>query len=328
MDTPPRKTKSALNLNQMDLNLLRIFDILMHERSVTQTAARCGRSQSAISHSVSRLRLMFNDELFRREGTKMIPTPRAFELAEVVSKALADLRLVVDRENSFEPEISSRNFRIGVSDYTALTFLPLLIEKFSAEAPVATLNILHAREFEVVEQLRRKEVDCVILGNPGLDDPNLKMRVLALDKMVCACWRGNPDCTAMTRETYLAAPHLQISADGNAVGVTDVALQKLNLRRRIAATIPHYLVAPWVLKGTSLITTFGDSVLLALDPRSETFVFEPPIPLPDVALTLVYERYVEADPGHVWLRNLIGRVAQEVQDRKAQLGRAPAGPQV
>lgn len=312
----------------MDLNLLRIFDILMHERSVTQTAARCGRSQSAISHSVSRLRLMFNDELFRREGTKMIPTPRAFELAEVVSKALADLRVVVDREIRFEPEISTRNFRIGVSDYTGLTFLPLLIEKFSSEAPTATLNILHAREFEVVDQLRRKEVDCVILGNPTLDDPNLKTHVLALDKMVCACWRGNPDLEEMTREKYLAAPHLQISADGNAVGVTDTILQKLNLRRRIVATIPHYLVAPWVIKGTSLITTFGDSVLLALDPRSEVAIFEPPIPLPDVALTLIYERYVEADLGHVWLRHLIGRVAQEVQARKARLASELASPPV
>lgn len=309
-------------MQQMDLNLLRVFDVLIQERSVTRTALRIGRSQSAVSHAVGRLRRVFNDELFRREGVTMVPTPRALELAAVVSKALATIRAAVDQNINFEPASSVRNFRIGLSDYTALTFLPGLIRKFSVEAPGATLNILHARETEIVDRLRNRDVECVILGNPSLNDPHLEKHVLIADRMVCAGWSGNPSLVDMSRAKYLAADHLQISADGQAEGATDLALREMNLSRRVVATVPHYLVAPWIIRGTSLITTFGDSVLLALTPESETVIFDPPIPLPDVLLTLIYERYLDADPGHVWLRELIGTVAREVQYAKARV--APA----
>lgn len=197
-----------------------------------------------------------------------------------------------------------------------------LFRQVSVEAPGATLNILHARETEIVDRLRNRDVECVILGNPSLNDPHLEKHVLIADRMVCAGWSGNPSLVDMSRAKYLAADHLQISADGQAEGATDLALREMNLSRRVVATVPHYLVAPWIIRGTSLITTFGDSVLLALTPESETVIFDPPIPLPDVLLTLIYERYLDADPGHVWLRELIGTVAREVQYAKARV--APA----
>ncbi|MBY5903894.1 LysR family transcriptional regulator [Rhizobium leguminosarum] len=306
---------AEFSLNQIDLNLLRTFDVLMRERSVTRAADRLGRTQSAISHSLGRLRDVFKDDLFTREAGIMEPTARAKELAEVISQALHEIRVAVDRHLNFDPTTTSRNFRIGLSDYTAVTYLPELIENFSMLAPNASLNVVHAREPDALGSLKNREVECAVLGNPKLDAEHFEVVELSRDRMVCAGWTGNPAMADMSLDRYLASPHLQISADGIAAGVTDITLQKLGLHRKVVATIPHYLVAPWVIKGTELISAFGDGVLLALSEESETAIVPPPLELPDVTISLIFDRSNELDPGHVWFRNLI----KDVSDRQRTL---------
>ena len=310
---------SEFSLNQIDLNLLRTFDILIQERSVTRSAIRLGRTQSAVSHSLGRLREIFNDVLFSWDSGHMEPTPRAKELAIVISRALADIRLVVDRHLNFEPAKTTRNFRIGLSDYTAVTFLPTLIDSFSKIAPHATLNVVHAREPDVLESLRSREVECAVLGNARVEGDQFEVIELSKDRMVCGGWSGNGLLDDFTPERYLASPHLQISADGTAVGVADTVMRAMGFTRRVIATIPHYLVAPWVIKGTQLVTVFGDGVLLALPKESEIRIVPPPINLPEVTISLIFERNVAFDPGHMWFRNLITGVSDSQKIRKEKI---------
>jgi DNA-binding transcriptional LysR family regulator len=316
-DKSPRQ---ELSLDQIDLNLLRIFDILMQERSVTKTAQRTGRTQSAVSHSLGKLREIFQDELFSRDAMRMEPTLRALELATVISASLSDIRHVIDRHMHFEPAETRRNFRVGLSDYTAATFLPSLIERFAAAAPHATLNVLHTRQSEVTSLLKARAIECAVLGNVMVDDDErIGQVVLSVDKMVCAGWSGNPALTQLTLERYLEASHLQISADGVGEGLSDAALRQMDLKRKVVATVPHYLVAPWILKGTQLLTAFGDSLVLALDSASETYVVAPPFDIPDVTVALLFERRLEADLGCRWLRSLIEEISVEQRARKASL---------
>lgn len=316
-DKSPRQ---ELSLDQIDLNLLRIFDILMQERSVTKTAQRTGRTQSAVSHSLGKLREIFQDELFSRDAMRMEPTLRALELATVISASLSDIRHVIDRHMHFEPAETRRNFRVGLSDYTAATFLPSLIERFAAAAPYATLNVLHTRQSEVTSLLKARAIECAVLGNVMVDDDErIGQVVLSVDKMVCAGWSGNPALAQLTLERYLEASHLQISADGVGEGLSDAALRQMDLKRKVVATVPHYLVAPWILKGTQLLTAFGDSLVLALDSASETYVVAPPFDIPDVTVALLFERRLEADLGCRWLRSLIEEISVEQRARKASL---------
>lgn len=310
---------SDFSLNQIDLNLLRTFDVLMQERSVTRAANRLGRTQSAVSHSLGRLRDVFKDDLFSRDAGLMEPTPRARELAVVISRALTDIRLVVDRHLNFEPEKTTRNFRIALSDYTAVTFLPSLIEAFSSAAPHASLNVIHAREPDVLGSLKSREVECAVLGNAKTEGDQFEVIELSKDRMVCGGWKGNPLLDDFTPERYLASPHLQISADGLAEGVADIALRARGLTRRVVATIPHYLVAPWVIKGTDLVAVFGDGVLLALPEESEIRILAPPIDLSDVTISMLFDRAVKFDPGHSWFRSLIQNVTDDQTLRKQQV---------
>lgn len=302
---------AEFSLNQIDLNLLRTFDVLMRERSVTRSADRLGRTQSAISHALGRLREVFQDELFTRDSGIMEPTARAKELAEVISRSLHEIRVAVDRHLHFDPATTTRNFRVGLSDYTAVTYLPELIETFSMLAPNASLNVVHAREPDALGSLKNREVECAILGNAKIDAEYFEVIELSRDRMVCGGWIGNPIMGNMTLDHYVTSPHLQISADGIAAGVADVTLQRLGLQRKVVATIPHYLVAPWVIKGTELISVFGDGVLLALAEESETAIVSPPIDLPDVMISMIFDRANELDPGHRWFRDLIASVSEK-----------------
>lgn len=300
---------SPVSLTQIDLNLLHALHLMVTEGSVTGAAARAGRTQSAMSHSLNKLRAIFNDELFYREGGRMEPTPRAIELAATISIAFGDIQDAVNRHWHFAAAETRRNFRIGLADYTGALYLPLLIKEFSKRAPHASLNVVHARDQDILSMFNGGELECAIVGNPAVRPGALSEQLLGLDRMVCARWSGSDQGTPPDLEAYLAAPHLQISADGLAHGVTDQAFAQLGRNRRVVATIPHYLVAPWVIKGTPMITAFGDGMLQMLYPETETMVFKPPIRLPDIKVKMLYLSHLNTDLGHTWLRTLIAEVA-------------------
>ncbi len=247
--------KKEFALDQLDLNLLRVFVVLMEERSVTRAADRLNRTQSAVSHSLAKLRAFFNDDIFNRDSGTMEPTPRAKELSVAVSAALANIRSAVDRHLNFEPLETIRNFRIGLTDYTAIAILPQIMREFIRCAPHATLNVLHAPESDIETLLQSGGLDCAVLGNANFKNDSLVEVVLSRDKLICAGWRGSAILSgALTLERYLEAPHLQISSDGVSEGAADRALKRQNLSRHVVATTPHYLVAPYLIRGTELLT--------------------------------------------------------------------------
>ncbi|MGR9193197.1 LysR family transcriptional regulator [Rhizobium leguminosarum] len=309
----PRRNKREVLVNQLDLNLLRVFDALMAERNVNRAAIRIGRTQSAVSHALGKLRSMVGDELFVRTEGRMEPTAVASELAAIVTPSLTAIFATLNQQINFDPGRSTRAFRIGISDYTAIGFLPLFTRRFVEVAPGAKLNFLHTHNASAKAMILSRELDCAVLGNFTLDHFELRSLVLSEDVNLCAAWSGNDLLSeGLTLDTYVAAPHLQVSIDGLSEGVADKALAAMGRSRKVQATIPHYQTAPWVIRGTSLMSIVGSRVLLTLDPASETLMLEPPIPLPRVTISMIYNRQSEADPGHKWLRDLVVSVSNEL----------------
>lgn len=308
--------KKVLNPNKVDLNLLKVFDLLMEERSVTRAAQRICRTQSAVSHSLNKLRDIFGDELFVNQAGAMSPTSLARELGPVISLALADLQSVVDRHIDFKPAESTRQFKVGVTDYTGALYLPALLKSFSEQAPQARLRIIPVLVYDAAELFGKHELDCLLIGNPLIKGTHLVETVLTRHEMMCATWKHNEAIAHFTLERYLALDHLQISPDGDEKGVSDRALADMGLTRRVVAVIPHYMVAPKVLKGTNLVAAFADGMVPLLDASSEICVLRPPFPMPDVNLSLVYPRSKQTDAGHIWLRSCIRQVVSVCEEHK------------
>src|SRR5205085_11073713 len=124
----------AMNWGAFDLNLLRVFDAVMQDRSVTRAGGRIGLSQPAMSHALNRLRHMLKDVLFVRTPDGMKPTPRAEQLAVPVRNALNEMQLALESEN-FIPAEAERQFALAVNNYAAVVLAPPLVVAVSAAAP-------------------------------------------------------------------------------------------------------------------------------------------------------------------------------------------------
>src|SRR5271154_770338 len=102
---------NPMHIASIDLNLLRVFDVLLEERSVTKAGARLGLTQSAVSHALNRLRYHLDDELFQRNAHGMQPTPRALEIGPNLHAALSQVQSALTPAD-FDPGVSERRFVI------------------------------------------------------------------------------------------------------------------------------------------------------------------------------------------------------------------------
>src|SRR5215208_7284917 len=131
----------SVHFDSLDLNLLRVFEALMEERSATRAGSRLGLTQSAISHALKRLRYVLNDELFVRGPEGMQPTERAAEIAPRLRQGLLQLQLAL-APAEFVPERSDRRFMITCTEYGGAALMPALIARLREEAPHASLTVL------------------------------------------------------------------------------------------------------------------------------------------------------------------------------------------
>src|SRR5213076_3063747 len=132
---------NSLHFNVLDLNLLRVFEALIQERSATRAGERLGLTQSAISHALNRLRHVLKDDLFVRGPDGMQPTERAAEIAPRLRQGLLQLQLAL-APTDFVPERTDRRFTITCTEYAGAVVIPGLIARLRAEAPHASFNVL------------------------------------------------------------------------------------------------------------------------------------------------------------------------------------------
>jgi len=152
-----------MDLYGIDLNLLVALDALMAERSVTRAGTRIGRTQPAMSAALSRLRSLLRDELFVRGPAGLQPTPRTLDVAEPLSRALAEIQRTLEFTQVFDPQSSAMSFNIGLSEHPTFVLLPRLIERLRETAPAVTLRVrsFTARD-DAVSMLDAGEVDLAV----------------------------------------------------------------------------------------------------------------------------------------------------------------------
>ncbi len=303
------------NLARIDLNLLVAFDALIAERSVTRAAARTGVGQSAMSHSLGRLRGLFGDELLTRAPDGMRPTPRALALIEPVRAALAQIQALAAPREAFSPATSDRVFRIGLPDSMEVLLVPSLLAYLQAEAPGVRLR-LHAiaGQGDVLDDLDADRLDMAIgLGSFSGGSDHHKQRALLTGSYLCMFNAALVGITPpISLEDYVRLPHVLTSLRAGEHGVVDDALARIGLGRHVALTTPRFLAVPFLVRGAPVITTmhaqlarlFATALSLSLSP--------PPVVLPEISISLLWHASYDADQGHAWLRQIVARLAGEV----------------
>ncbi len=309
----------GVDLSRVDLNLLVHLDALLAERSVTRAAVRVGLSQSAMSHNLSRLRTLFEDDLLTRGPDGLRPTPRAMALAGPVAAALGDVRTLLAREEAFDPATAERTFRLGLPDSMEMLIGPPLLAHLRAYAPGICLRLHNIDSVAVLDDLDADRIELAIgYGDYPHGQTHHKWRLLFSERYVCMFSAAQTGKTApLSLEDYISLPHILTSLrhDEGVRGVVDDALEALGLSRTVVLTTPRFLgVAALVARAPVIVTMharvaqlFADEYGLDLSP--------PPVEIDDVAVSLLWHASHANDPGHVWLRDLVVRLVGDLRGR-------------
>ena len=291
-----------MNVQDVDLNLLRVFDAVLRERGVTAAAGRLGLTQPAVSNALARLRALFGDALFVRTAEGMDPTPFARELGEPVRQALALLESALAHGPGFDPGGSSRAFRFYMSDLGQIEFLPPLLERVQREAPGVRLEAVALEVEDIAEALAAGALELAVGFLPGLGPP-VRRRPLFRDPYVCLMRADHP-IENLTRKRFIEASHALVTYRGGH-RVIEEALDRAGLSRRIALRLPHFTVAPMVLERTDLVLTLPQRVARVFEKRGNLKSLPPPVPIPPAEVAVHWHERFEGDPGNRWLRDLM-----------------------
>jgi DNA-binding transcriptional LysR family regulator len=290
-----------MNWNTFDLNLLVVFDAVMQERNLTRTGQRLGLTQSAVSHALSRLRHMLNDELFVRSPEGMLPTPRAERMAGPIHQALQEMRVVLEADE-FEPLQSARSFTISANNYAARAVIPAFVRHVAMLAPSVVIEVRPIGLLNTLDQLDAGTVE-LVLDTVKEGAERFKCVGLLEDDYVAILSADHPiaDEPTLSLEHVKNLPHITVTSSGDDTLFIDDALAEHGLARHVWASVPlHSLLS--VLIGSKALAVVPRRV--ALDFKSTSPLIIRPLPFisPRVSLSIIWHRRLDSDPAHRWLR--------------------------
>ena len=299
-------------LMSFDLNLLLAFDVLVRERSVTRAAARLGVTQSAMSHTLRRLRDALDDPLLVRAGGGMVLTPRAEALESPLRAALLMLGRALAGSGGFEPATSRRRFRVSSPDLFDALALPDLLEIVGRTAPQIDLVFRPFAGPNMTDELETGELDLALIAELD-EDPEerppaagLVRRTVLRDTFSTFLRLEHPllQRTKLTLDDFCAAHHALVSPSAEGLGIVDHALAALGRGRRVALRVSHFYTGAAVIARSDLILS-APTALHKLASHLPLVTIPPPLPLPAHSLSLLWHSRFSEDPGHRWLRQTI-----------------------
>jgi DNA-binding transcriptional LysR family regulator len=301
---------TAVNVQGLDLNLLRVFDAVLRDRSVTAAARHLGLTQPAVSNALARLRKLFGDALFVRTTSGMDATPFARDLSEPVRQALALLESALAHGPGFDAATSTRAFRFYMSDLGQIEFLPPLVERAQRVAPGVRLEAVALEVEDIGDALAAGGLDLAVGFLPGLGPP-VRRQPLFRDPYVCLMRADHPAIgRKLTRAKFLAASHALVSYKGGH-RVIEEALERAGLARRITLRVPHFTVVPMVLERSDLILTLPSKVARVYERSGNFKSLPPPVPIPPADVAAHWHERFERDPGNRWLREMVTELFTE-----------------
>lgn len=301
------------HLQGLDLNLLPSLMVLLEERHITNAATRLNKTQSAMSHTLRKLRDVFQDELLVRSGNEMYLTPLAEALRPELHRMLSDLELMLRPQEELNPAELKRHFYIAATEMTELIILSRLLPTLSKLAPGVHIQTRYAehRAGESIEQrLRDGEFD--LAWTVVFEDvAGIIAQRLYTERLVCVLAPQSPWLDAdgvLTLERFVSARHVLISPRGKRGGFMDNALAALGLEREVVWMTGSFLSAPLLTSMTELILTMPEQVALALIKTGiQLKIVDPPLELPTFSVVMAYHERFKNDAGHRWLREQVLR---------------------
>lgn len=309
------------NFRTLDLNLLRVFDEVMAERSLTRAARNLALTQPAVSNALRRLRDTLGDELVRRSGQGMEPTPRALLLWPAVRDALRQLQQSL-APSRFDPAQADTTFVLAMADATAAELVPRLVDIIEAEAPGVSLRVVPLATRDPRKLLDDEAIDLAVGYFPAVvADLTARAQVgkavafatqrLYDGEYVCVMRADHPLASGpLTLNRFCAARHLLVSFSGRPFGFIDEALATLGRERRVVLTVNQFFTAGRVVANSNLLTVLPRHFVGVTGIADALVLRKLPFAVPAVHVDALWHGRRDQDSAHRWLRDTIRRSAQ------------------
>ncbi len=289
-----------MHIDELDLNLLRVFDAVYRERSVSRAAETLGLSQPAVSQSLGRLRLVMKDALFTRAARGVAPTPNAHTLAEAVQRALELVNGALQNADRFDPATARRTFRIHMSDIGEAEFLPGLMHHVRRLAPGVRIETEQLEYAQVENALDTGRIDFAFGYLPGVE--KTRHQRLLIERYVVLGRAGHPVLgprptrRSLERLDYVVVRHHTETAR---------VLDRMALSERIRLSIPHFMVIPAILSQTDLAVVLPQRIAVKFAAVGGFVIAHPRWGIPDFTVALHWSNRAHQEPANRWLRGLV-----------------------
>jgi DNA-binding transcriptional LysR family regulator len=306
------------NLSRVDLNLLVVLDAIVTEGGVSRAATRLNLTQPAVSHALARLRELFDDPLFVREGRNLVPTSLTKRLIEPLRQSLLALGTLIEKGESFDPARTETSFTVSMRDPMEVLILPQMMKRLAREAPGIDLRTVQVRRRGLETGLADGTLDAAFDVALPLSERIHRQRVAA-DRFVVAARKAHPRVRpGLTLATYLAEKHVMVTSRRRGPGAEDIELGQHGKRRHVSLRCRNYLAALRVVAESDLVLTMPARYAPLLAAGSAAVRALPmPLRMPTLDLFLYWHDRVHDDPANRWLRTEL----VEALGKTARLGK-------
>jgi DNA-binding transcriptional LysR family regulator len=315
------KNPSLPNFRTLDLNLLRVFDEVMAERSLTKAAHNLALTQPAVSNAMRRLRETLGDDLVRRSGQGLEATPRANALWPAVREALRQLQETLI-PSPFDAATSNATFVLAMADATSSALIPGLLNIAEREAPGVCLRVVPLSTRDPRRMLDTEEADLAIGLFPSVladltasaqsgGAVSFSHQRLYDGEYVCVMRSGNPLAQGpLTLNRFCAARHMLVSFSGRPFGFVDEALTALQRQRRIVLTVNQFFTAGRVVAQSDLLTVLPRHFVRVADVNNDLVIRPLPFDMPVVHVDVIWHKREQHNSAHQWLRSAVAASAK------------------
>ena len=297
-----------MGIRSIDLNLLVVFDAMLHHQNVSKAAEAIKLSQPAMSAAVARLRALFDDPLFVRTKAGMEPTPKAKALSPSVRLVVQTIQTDILQPKKFTPANSERTFTLVTPDIAEVNFLPRLISELAHQSPAINLKTLAMPREAAADSLASGEAEMAIGYFPDLHKAGFFQQKLITSSHVCLLRKKHPWIGEKISSTqFLQASHAVVRPDGRE-HLFEQFLQGKGIKRRVVVELSHFMSLLPIIETSNLIATVPKDLADFFVQHGDVRYIPTPMKSPVIDVHLFWHQRFHKDPAHIWLRQVIHRL--------------------
>jgi len=325
--------KPNMDLRNVDLNLLLVFEVMYRTRNTTRAAEALHLTQPAVSNALRRLRDLFDDVLFVKSAHGMQPTPRADGIAVLLDEGFASLRLAIQAAQAFSPKESARTFHLYVSDIGQSVFIPPLVSKLSKVAPGIRLITQNVPLDAAQQMMKLGQIDLAMGMFAGLHGDFIQQRLFDETYVVLLRNKHPKIGTKISAEQFFAADHVIYTPTAGSHARFEAELDVLSAKsgqvRKVALQLAHSTGIDRIVASSDLIACVPRSLARVMTGGEGVRAMPLPFEVMSLDISQFWHERSHRDEAHQWLRALIYEMFRESrQSARGGVRGSTTGPKI